>query len=90
MSTHVSYPLSSFKVTVHARENETTSETCTWDVVFETNTGLEGDGGELPLITAAFYNITNSSYSDLDTTVTQVPTPPLGCGKIFALYIALP
>ncbi|CAM9800578.1 unnamed protein product [Ectocarpus sp. 6 AP-2014] len=59
------------EVTVHARENETTSETCTWDLVFETNTGLEGDGGELPLITAAFYNITNSSYSDLDTTVTQ-------------------
>ncbi|CAM9683879.1 unnamed protein product, partial [Hapterophycus canaliculatus] len=58
------------EVTVTARENETVSETCVWDVVFETNTGEEGNGGELPLLTAAFYNITNSSYTDLGTTGT--------------------
>lgn len=65
-------PAPSPKVTVNARENETISDTCVWDVIFETNTGEEDSGGELPLLTAAFYNVTNSSHTDLGTTGTQV------------------
>lgn len=57
---------------MYARENETVLDTCIWDVVFETNTGEEGDGGELPLLTSAFYNMSNSSYSTLGTSVTEV------------------
>lgn len=65
-------PLLSPQVTVRARENETVSETCIWDVEFQTNTGEEEDGGELPLLTAAFYNVTNSSFSDFSTSGAQV------------------
>ena len=57
---------------MYARENETVSDACVWDVVFETNTGEEVDGGELPLLTAAFYNLSNSSFSSLGTSVTEV------------------
>lgn len=55
-----------------ARENETVSDTCFWDVVFETNTGAEMDAGELPLLTAAFYDMDNSTYGDLSTNVVEV------------------
>lgn len=57
---------------MYARQNETVSDTCVWDVVFETNTGEEEDGGELPLLTSAFYNMSNSSFSTLGTSVTEV------------------
>lgn len=57
---------------MYARENETVSDTCVWDVVFKANTGEEVDGGELPLLTSAFYNMSNSSFSTLDTSVTEV------------------
>lgn len=57
---------------MYARQNETVSDTCVWDVVFETNTGAEEDGGELSLLTSAFYNMSNSSFSTLGTSVTEV------------------
>lgn len=47
-------------------------DTCVWDIVFDTNTGNEEDGGQLPLLTAAFYDLDNSSYGDLGNATVEV------------------
>ena len=60
------------KVTVHARENETVEDACTWDVVFETNAGEEERGGELPLLSAAFYDVDSFSHGNLTTSAIYV------------------
>lgn len=67
-----------------ARENETVSDTCYWDIVFETNTGAEVDAGRLPLLTTAFYDMDNSTYGNLSTNVVEV------CLTAFLCALSLP
>lgn len=57
---------------MYARENETMDDSCVWDIMFDTNTGNEEDGGQLPLLMAAFYDLDNSSYGDLSNATVKV------------------
>lgn len=59
-------------MTVHAREKEIVDGSCVWDVVFETNTGREEDGGELPLLEAFLYDLKSSSYGMISASLVDV------------------
>lgn len=60
------------QVTVNARESEAVDGTCTWFVSFDTNTGREEDGGELPLLEASFYDFNRSSYGQFSSSIVDV------------------
>lgn len=64
------------KVTVSAQASAPDGDVCTYEVVFETNTGEDGVAGKLPLLKTAFYDTdTSTTTTVLGTSATEVRFP---------------